>query len=187
MILLKDKKIKLNYEKSQNRHYNIEKMCKALQELIEEYENNYNFDYFECPSCHSDKYIFYGHYTRNIGLFGRFFNINIKRVMCKECKHTHALIPQFIIPYFQSETTYLIDIIIERIINNNTINNISIIFNQSRQFISYLIKRFNDHISRLQTTFNDKISDILNMLKDIENRSKYVFINQVRFLQKVPT
>ena len=44
-------------------------------------------------SVKSDNLIFYGTYERNIGIYGEYYKIRIKRVQCKYCERTHALLP----------------------------------------------------------------------------------------------
>ena len=57
-----------------------------------------------CPFCHAkNKLIKYGSYHRNFSiLYGNSienYYIRVNRVLCKSCLHTHALLPNFIIPY----------------------------------------------------------------------------------------
>ena len=75
---------------------NFKKILKKYDELI-------NLPYLECPYCESSELISWGSYARNINYIYNntivYETINIKRVRCKNCDHTHALIPSFIIPY----------------------------------------------------------------------------------------
>ena len=57
-----------------------------------------------CPWCHAkNKFIKYGTYSRNISFVidnnVENYNVKVQRIMCKSCKHTHALLPNFIVPY----------------------------------------------------------------------------------------
>ena len=51
----------------------------------------------------------YGSYKRKIIIKNKVYIIKIQRIYCKHCKKTHAIIPEFIIPY---ERLSLIDYII---------------------------------------------------------------------------
>lgn len=106
MILLKTKKYNI-FPTKDKINFNIEKKITTLIEIIEEYERTNNFEYIECPCCHSDKLVFYGGYKRNIGINNNFLTIKIKRVKCKNCGKTHALIPSFIVPFFEYEASYI--------------------------------------------------------------------------------
>lgn len=57
-----------------------------------------------CPCCHAkNKLIKYGKYERNLSILEdndvNNYRISVQRVMCKSCGHTHALLPNFIVPY----------------------------------------------------------------------------------------
>lgn len=192
MILLKNKKyniFSLNSFKKLYKNVNLkekQKELNVLQDAINDYESNYNFDYFIC-TCKSDRFNFYGTYTRNIGIYGSFLTIKIKRIKCKCCGKTHALIPGFIIPYFQTTISQLLDIIFNQKKEKLPLKDISIYYEQSRQFIYFLIKRFNNHFTRLETTFNKDLKDVLIILKCVDNRIKYQELNGTRFLQKIYT
>lgn len=65
----------------------------------------------ECPDCHHHSLIFHGAYSRGIKQPDGVLSLTIQRVLCKECGHTHALLPAFLIPYCQivlSETVHII-------------------------------------------------------------------------------
>ncbi len=57
-----------------------------------------------CPCCHAkNKLIKYGKYNRNISFLIdnsiENYNVSVQRVICNSCNHTHALLPNFIVPY----------------------------------------------------------------------------------------
>ena len=57
-----------------------------------------------CPYCHAKgKLIKYGTYERNLSVLVdnevANYRISIQRVICTSCNHTHALLPNFIVPY----------------------------------------------------------------------------------------
>lgn len=57
-----------------------------------------------CPYCHAKgKLIKYGTYERNLSVLVdnevENYRISIQRVICTSCNHTHALLPNFIVPY----------------------------------------------------------------------------------------
>jgi len=57
---------------------------------------------FFCPNCScKGECIRYGYYTRYIKVYGKKVLLKINRVFCKNCHHTHALIPVCIVPYSQ--------------------------------------------------------------------------------------
>lgn len=57
-----------------------------------------------CPCCHAkNKLIKYGKYERNISILVNDtvenYRLSVQRVICNSCNHTHALLPNFIVPY----------------------------------------------------------------------------------------
>ena len=57
-----------------------------------------------CPCCHAkNKLIKYGKYIRNISFLVdnniENYKVSVQRVICCSCNHTHALLPNFIVPY----------------------------------------------------------------------------------------
>ena len=57
-----------------------------------------------CPCCHAkNKLIKYGKYERNISILiddnVENYSVSVQRVICNSCNHTHALLPNFIVPY----------------------------------------------------------------------------------------
>lgn len=188
MILSNKEKIKLFEYKKFNKILDKDNKIEILIKLMEEYEYDCNYEYIECPNCKSDQLIRYGYYERNIGIFGVYKKIKIKRVMCKHCNHTHALLPSFIMPYFQNEVSFILVGIDLKNIEEEKIVDISNKLNISRQLLYFWLKRFQNHLIRLKTTFSYNLEKIMIYLFDgIKTRKKYIEINGVYFLQKVPT
>lgn len=188
MITLKTKIINIFSEKSSINFLNLDDLMSQLTDLIEEYESTDNFGYIECPNCHSDKLIRYGTYERNLGIKGEYQKINIKRVMCKECGHTHALIPSFILPFYQSERSFIVYAVSKVVVDKECVVEASKELEISRQELYSLVKRFKSHITRLKTTFKCSLEEIvIVILNEMENVFKYQVINGYRFMEKVPT
>lgn len=71
-----------------------------------------------CPCCQAkNKLIKYGRYERNISVLidntMENYKVYIPRVFCTSCNHTHALLPNFIVPY-KIMTIYSIAQIVQR-------------------------------------------------------------------------
>jgi len=57
-----------------------------------------------CPCCHAKKSLIkYGTYNRHFAVLNdndiEDYEISVQRVICNSCGHTHALLPNFIVPY----------------------------------------------------------------------------------------
>lgn len=186
MIILNEKKINIFLEESLKK---VEKMkIEQLESLIEEYEASLNYEYMECPICACNKLISYGSYKRNIGFGITFKRIRIKRVQCKNCNRTHAVIPSFIKPYFQYESSfidYVMLLIKAKKIKKTKIENM---LKLSRYLIRKWEKRFNEHEIRLKVTFTEKdISNVFKRMLSDKFMMDYYRENRLYYFQKVPT
>lgn len=187
MILLNYKNCNTFSEKDVN-NFDIDQKIEILTEYIDEYENDINYGYMECPVCKSTRLISYGSYKRNIGIFNQYFEITIKRVMCKDCNHTHALIPSFILPYYQNEVSFIGIVVKKKSESGTSTNQISKDTNINRQLINKWVKRFKEHVSRVKSTNSNNIEEaIKGIFRDVFLREKYQFINGLRFLARIPT
>lgn len=187
MILLTKEKCNTFLEKNDIKNVRREEKIKKLEEFIRKYEEEVNYGYIECPYCKSDNLIFYGTYERNIGIYGEYYKIRIKRVQCKYCGRTHALLPSFILPYYQNEVSFIEVTIGLKIIDEKATEEISKIFNISRQLINNWIRRFKSHLTRLKVTISNNLEKIMTSLLNVKIREQYHIKNKLRFLEKVPT
>ena len=155
-----------------------------INKYIEEYENNLNNGYLKCPYCDSTDLIKWGNYERNIIYLvnnkshsivikePRSRVIKIKRVKCKSCNHTHALLPEGIIPYKQ----YILKTIIESITDKTDVSE-DLIKNWKRQ-INKIFKPL------LRTTFKNKVPyKIKDMIESVEDRIHFLIQNNRYFMQ----
>ena len=156
-----------------NLTYNEQKAY--IQELILETDSYKNV---ACPFCNAkNSFVKYGTYTRSLNVLikdelVKFNDLFVQRVICKSCNHTHALLPNFIIPYKQT-TVFSITEIVQRAVKSSAYA-ISNTLNISTQFIYNLILL----ISSFYSSFK-----ILNNKKQYENtqslNEKYFILNCV--------
>ena len=149
---------------------------KKINKFLDKYENNLNNGYLQCPNCNSTDLIKWGNYERNIIYLAdnecRSRVISVKRVKCKSCNHTHALLPEGIVPYKQ----HSLKTIIEAITNKTNVS-------------ENLIKKWKRQINKifkplLRTTFKNKVPyKIKNIIKFIEDRIYFLIQNNRYFMQ----
>ncbi|MCM1197229.1 MAG: DUF6431 domain-containing protein [Roseburia sp.] len=162
MIILNDKKIKRN-----------------IKEILNNYQISLNFGFLECPYCKSSNLIRWGKYIRNCYYIDDnnviFDILKIQRVKCKDCNHTHALLPSFIIPYKQ----FLLDVILT-CINNNSI---TYKYKFSFDTISKWKYQFNKFLPYLKTIYfnhnnliNYIIDNIFNVYENFYNTCKKILM-----------
>lgn len=184
MILLNSKKINI-FSSKDKINKNISECVKQLEFEINEYENTLNYGYLTCSDCHSDKLIGYGSYERNVVLAGFSFKINIKRVLCKECGRTHAIIPSFLKPYFQHESSFIDFIIILVFARMKKNKVIEFAFDLSRQLLRKWKLRFEEHRTRILTYKNLTLKELLCELFYDDFQISYYFKNKLVYFSKV--
>ena len=189
MILLKPLKVNSNLQvfKFRSELYNLNKINIVKRE-IKRYEEECNYGYIECPCCGSDKLISYGSYERNVIVYSEYFKIKIKRVMCKGCGKTHAIIPYFLIPYYQYEKTFIYRVCIEKINKGIGICNLSSKVKVSRQVLYQWMKMVLIHIRYLLTTLSKTLKESLKyLINESLFDELYEKVNKMYFLKKIPT
>lgn len=139
---------------------NPKKSNTIFKKFLFKYTNNYNIPYLECPFCNSSDFISWGYYERNINYIDNnqivFDVIKIKRVKCKKCGHTHALLPAGLTPYKASTINLIL----------SAISNDSLTVHFSFDTIFTWRKLFNKFLPYLKTLFpNSSKSQIINTLK----------------------
>lgn len=152
---------------------NGKKSNNFFHEIQQKYENMLNNPYMECPICGSSKLIKWSSYQRTICFIDhdilQTVIIAIKRIRCKKCGHTHALLPSFIIPYKRS----LLDVILNSFINKD------ITLTISYDVIIKWNKQFNTFLPYLKTLF--KKSDKNSVIKIfLENKKEHtIFVHSL--------
>lgn len=118
-------------------------------EILKKYESLINLPYMQCPACSSAELIKWGSYERNLNYIDNnvviYKVIKIRRVRCKNCGHTHAILPSCIVPYKISNLELILNGISDHYSTINfsidTITNWKNIFNK---FIPYLKTLFHN-------------------------------------------
>lgn len=158
MIILYSSKINLNFS-----------------DILNRYESLNIYNNFRCPNCESYNNIKWGSYARTIYYINQSIIkckvINIKRIKCKDCGKTHALLPSFIVPY----KLFALDVILSSLSNN--IDTINISFDT---FIKWN-KQFNKCLPYLKTMFKNLFkAEIISKLKNniFEYYKRYFYINR---------
>lgn len=158
---------------------NPKKSNTNFKEILKNYNSMSNLPYMECPICNSTQLIKWSSYERNINYIDNnvimYSVIKIQRVKCKNCGHTHALLPSCIVPY----RTSLLDVILYAITNDDitltfsfdTINKWQKDFNK---FIPYL-KTFFQNISKLLIIMKLKL-DIFKFYEIFYNSTKKILM-----------
>lgn len=138
------------------------KFSNFIQDSLKNEENIFKQHIYGCPTCkYEGKLYSHGSYQRNVITEENIYAINIDRIKCPICKKTHALIPDFLIPYFQYsfktikkclELIYLEDDSHSQIIKYFQCRSTNSYISAST--ISNFTKRFKSVISNVKLFFN---------------------------------
>lgn len=98
----------------------------------------------QCSCGHSGCLIIHGYYTRSLKThFGKVV-LRILRYLCKECGKTHAVLPDFIVPYSQiSMQEHILIIQADTVEEYDAIMEDNILIDESN--ISYIKRQFRKH------------------------------------------
>ena len=184
MIILNDKKSNTFNEKCKI-NFNIKKKLAKIEEEIIKYEKQINVGYIKCPCCDNDNLISYGSYERNVVVSSNSYKIKIKRVKCNRCGKTHAIIPNFLKPYFQYESSFIDFVMVLLIARNKRNKEIEKKLKITRQLIRKWKKRFEMHKTRLLTYKNLEIKKLIYEVFNREFLKEYYEKNKVVYFSKI--
>ena len=154
---------------------------KSISQMINEYEGEPNLIGVVCPCCKSTEFIYYGTYKRNV-IYLENGHINesrlgIKRVLCKKCYKTHAIIPSFLIPYKQHSLNTVL-ILLEG--NENTDTTTIALENKyevSRQLVLIWKKQFQKYLSKIYIMYiNFDTKEVIKLLQKETNIIKKYYV-----------
>ena len=131
----------------------INKSNPIYQENYNNMINNLPLHKLECTCRQKGNLIKHGYYKRSIKFNGELIPLRILRVRCKSCGKTHAILPDWIVPYSRILLKDQIEIIKTYHDNKSfdkiMINNYLI----DEAHIKYIINNFNKHWKERLNTF----------------------------------
>lgn len=173
--------------------YNNQNVKNFSKKNIKKYEETENFIINGCPKCGNKEIIKWGAYERNVIYYKNGEKIEktikIKRIRCKKCGKTHAIIPSFLAPYKIYVQEYITDVLKAEITRKESRTKISTKKKVSRQLIESWLKCFHDHYSRMMTMLIEKNKNriIRKINKEIyEFIEKYYQENKLIYMMYIP-
>lgn len=148
-----------------------------LKKDYENYIENINTENFICPNCKAKGRLSkHGHYERNIIIYEnlevREDKIKILRLICNSCKKTHAILPDFIIPYH----VYTINLILSCLkdkFNLKQVKDICDKYQISFQLLYIWIKKFKVHQPLCEALFGQGKLTLKSIVEKILNLKTY--------------
>lgn len=152
----------------------LNKVNTSDEKMLKNYEIQVNYGDISCPLCNSKHLVKNGTYQRNIIFLIENerieTNMKIQRFKCKNCGKTHALLPEFVVPYKQFSLQFIIEVL--NSILEKSINKTSTLFNVSRQIIYFWKNQFKKHHQSRLISFTE--NDI-NIMFSVIRRNVYLF------------
>ena len=148
--------------------------------LFSAFMDSYSHAMQECPSCHSKgNLIPHASYCRSIidftGGKTTYRKISVKRLKCQGCGHTHAVLPDLIVPYAQYSLFFLLRVVGEYFLHLKTISEICLVYSITPSMLY-----------RWKALFLCHMADWLPILEQLET-STFAFLKQICFLQDFST
>lgn len=148
--------------------YNVQKV-KFFATKLKMYAENENYKIEECPNCQSKELIRWGKYKRNIVYYEKGQKqektIEIRRIRCKGCGKTHAIIPCFIVPYKVHSSKYITEVLVAKIGNKKSNKEIEEKYKISRQLLRKWKECIESHAGRIRAMTEEKLEKSIKRIK----------------------
>ena len=123
---------------------------KSAKDIYNAYMSNFQKETEECPCCHSvGNYRIHGYYNRQLVDYcnGKIntMQLRILRLKCKLCKHTHAVLPDIIIPYASYTIRFICRIIGEKLTSGASVACICKRFGTSHSLLYRFVNLYKEH------------------------------------------
>ena len=197
MVICFNEKINNFSENNLNNFSSYDKRYSYIQSLMPDLSDVYAN---KCPSCGAKyKLVKYGSYHRNISCIiddtiENYF-VSVHRIICTSCNHTHALLPNFIVPY-KIMALSSIAIIVKRATASSAYtlaNTINLSFQAIYAFIACIFSFFYDFkiLNNSKQYYSSKNFNVTYFINNIVILSAFTFRwdffefhNWILFMQK---
>ncbi len=174
--------------------YNILRQKSSSKSLFDSFMEGYSPKSESCPTCRSSgNCIHHGYYCRMIidYIGGKVVvhHVMILRVFCKSCGHTHAILPDFLIPYVSYGLFFVLQVLTRHFLKVNTLEALCEKYDLDPKTIRRWINVFNKHklltVGSLDDHHTSQASFIRRILKsDLSGfLQDFLLITSYSFLQ----
>jgi hypothetical protein len=142
--------------------------------IFNNFMNNLQVNKVTCPTCGA-KYncTFLSSYSRNMITFEKgsntCHNISITRVYCNSCKHTHAILPDNLIPYGSYSLSFILTVLRTYFLGTKTVANLCDYFQISVSTLYGWKHLFNEQKLVWLGILDDTITSPLKFIDDLSN------------------
>jgi len=134
--------------------------------------DNLNIHLLICPNCGTKfNCTYFSSYSRNLITFERgsntCFSIDIIRVKCNSCNHTHAIIPDNLIPFGSYSISFILTVLRAYFLGSKTISDLCDFFQISISTLYDWIKLFKEQKHIWLGILNDAVISPIKFIDDI--------------------
>lgn len=149
-----------------------------------------------CPHCGANfNCTFFSCYLRNMITFESGLNtchtISITRVICNSCSHTHAILPDHLIPFGSYALSFVLKVLRAYFLGSKTITSLCDFFQISVSTLYGWIKLFKEQkhiwLGILNDAMTSEVKFIDDVLACIKSVSSFYQITKTSFLEKFKT
>lgn len=164
--------------------------------IFDTFMNNLQVGTLTCPTCGA-KYncTAFSSYSRNMITFenglNTCHNISVDRVICNSCQHTHAILPEILIPFGSYTLSFVLTALRTYFLGSKTVTSLCEYFQISISTLYSWIKLFKEQkhiwlglLNDAKTAPSDFINDLLNQRV---SASTFYNLTKISFLQNFRT
>lgn len=134
--------------------------------------DNLNIKSLTCPLCRAkSSCTFFSAYSRNMITFENGLNtchtVSITRVICNSCNHTHAILPDHLIPFGSYTLSFVLKVLRAYFLGTKTIISLCDFFQISISTLYEWIRLFNEQKHIWLGVLNDAATSELRFIADI--------------------
>jgi predicted RNA-binding Zn-ribbon protein involved in translation (DUF1610 family) len=144
----------------------------------------YPLPIYGCKSCGYEGLMHrHGYYSRNVITKYTIERINILRVKCPFCGKTHAILPGFLIPYYQYSLDFIFECLYLSFVLKNSYSKIVSFFNKLNPKLSFNasnISGFKKRMKENKSTANSFFANFDNLYYDMDNPKVSSIIDKIK-------
>lgn len=124
---------------------------KNITEYLDLGKETYKSPVYGCKFCGYEGMLHrHGYYSRNVITKYSFHRVNILRVKCPSCGKTHAVLPSFLIPYYQYSLGFIFECLYLSLVMKNSYSRIVDLFHSLNPYSSFTVSNVSSFKKRMK-------------------------------------
>ena len=148
----------------------------------------YTLPIYGCKFCGYEEMLHrHGYYSRNVITRHEVKRINILRVKCPSCGKTHAVLPSFLIPYYQYSLDFIFECLYLSYVMKYSYSKIVDLFNRLNPNLSFHASNIYSFKKRMKENVaftNSFFADFDSFYYDMDNPSEASILDKIKTFPK---